>query len=80
MILHCFLKEAIKGSIPHAKALMTIAGMDKENATPAKTRARRAGGSRAVGSGVARTLSEMLLMELQRSPEQSGSEPEKRCT
>lgn len=59
-ILQCFIEQASKGSIPHAKALMTLSGLDREGpvgALPPKKRQRGA-----------RTLSEMLLMELRRQP------------
>ena len=58
-ILHCFIGEAKKGSIPHAKALMSMAGLDKEGAIapPRPRRSRRA-----------RSFSELLLTELRRGP------------
>ncbi len=55
-ILQRFIDEAQKGSIPHAKALMSLAGLDKEEAVPAAHRKRPKG------------LSEMLLRELRRKP------------
>jgi len=76
-ILHCFIKEAMKGSIPHAKALMTIAGMDKDEPPVASTRVRRRAGGAVSGAGSARTLSELLLVELKRGSEPRGSEPAK---
>ncbi len=55
-ILERFIDEAQKGSIPHAKALMSMAGLDKEEAGPAAQRKKPKG------------LSEMLLRELRRRP------------
>ena len=55
-ILQRFIDEAQKGSIPHAKALMSLAGLDKEEAVPAAHRKKPKG------------LSEMLLRELRRRP------------
>ena len=59
-ILSCFLQEARKGSIPHTKALMSMAGLDKEGALPPMKRKQR----QQAGGG----LSELLLKELRRSP------------
>lgn len=59
-ILERFINEAQKGSIPHAKALMSLAGLDREEAMPA-THSKKPKG-----------LSEMLLRELRRRP---GSAP-----
>lgn len=55
-ILERFINEAQKGSIPHAKALMSLAGLDREEAMPAVHRKKPKG------------LSEMLLRELRRRP------------
>ncbi len=55
-ILERFINEAQKGSIPHAKALMSLAGLDREEAMPAAHSKKPKG------------LSEMLLRELRRRP------------
>ena len=55
-ILQRFIDEAQKGSIPHAKALMSLAGLDKEEPLAAAHRKKPKG------------LSEMLLRELRRRP------------
>ena len=55
-ILERFINEAQKGSIPHAKALMSLAGLDREEAMPAAHSKRPKG------------LSDMLLRELRRRP------------
>ena len=55
-ILQRFIDEAQKGSIPHAKALMSLAGLDKEEAVAVAHRKKPKG------------LSEMLLRELRRRP------------
>ena len=60
-ILQRFIDEAQKGSIPHAKALMSLAGLEKEEAVPAAHRKRPKG------------LSEMLLRELRRRPVSGGA-------
>ena len=59
-ILERFISEAQKGSIPHAKALMSLAGLDREEAMPPAHSKKPKG------------LSEMLLRELRRRP---GSAP-----
>ena len=64
-ILERFIDEAQKGSIPHAKALMSLAGLDKEETVPAAHRKKPKG------------LSEMLLRELRRRP--TGAAPEGRA-
>ncbi len=61
-ILQRFIDEAQKGSIPHAKALMSLAGLDRDE--PVKA----AHGKRAKG------FSEMLLRELRRKPGRDTSE------
>lgn len=78
-ILDCFITEATKGSIPHAKALMTMAGMDREEPSLVKARARQRVGSRAGGGGKAKTLSELLLLELRRGTEKVSG-PTEKCT
>ena len=60
-ILQRFIDEAQKGSIPHAKALMSLAGLDKEEVVPAAQRKKPKG------------LSEMLLRELRRRPARGGA-------
>ncbi len=55
-ILQRFIDEAQKGSIPHAKALMSLAGLDREEPLPAAHRKKQTG------------LSEVLLRELRRRP------------
>ena len=77
-ILERFIEEATKGSIPHAKALMTMAGMDREEAPAAKAPARKRVGRRIDGGG-AKTLSELLLLELRRGSE-TVAEPTEECT
>lgn len=56
-ILERFITEAQKGSIPHAKALMSLAGLDREEAMPT-ARSKRPKG-----------LSDLLLRELRRRPD-----------
>ncbi len=60
-ILQRFIDEAQKGSIPHAKALMSLAGLDKEEVVAAAHRKKPKG------------LSEMLLRELRRRPAGAGA-------
>lgn len=60
-ILERFIDEAQKGSIPHAKALMSLAGLDREETVPAAHRKKPKG------------LSEMLLRELRRRPAAAGA-------
>lgn len=58
-ILKCFIAEAQKGSIPHLKALTSLAGLEGAGAAmlPLPKRGRRP-----------RNLSELLLRELRRPP------------
>lgn len=68
-ILECFLEQAEKGSIPHAKALMSMAGLDKEGPLPplpAKRRQKTEGG-----------LSKLLLEELRRRPSREAAPRDK---
>lgn len=55
-ILQRFIDEAQKGSIPHAKALMSLAGLEKDHAVQV-TQTKRP-----------KSLSEMLLRELRGRP------------
>ena len=54
-ILDRLIEESRKGSIPHLKALMTMAGLDKEEPEQPSSGRRRP-----------RSLSELLLRELRR--------------
>ena len=63
-ILERFISEAQKGSIPHAKALMSLAGLDREEAMPAAHSKRPKG------------LSDLLLRELRRRPGNGPAAPD----
>lgn len=79
-ILQCFIEEATKGSIPHAKALMTMAGLDKEESWPMTARVRQRAGRRSSNGVEAQTLSELLMLELRRGSEKKVSAPTEACT
>ena len=59
-IVRKFTEEAMKGSVPHAKALMTISGLDKGDIIPKSTKRR------------GKSLAEMLMSELEGKPKQLG--------